>query len=142
MAVVLNYRFAMRRRTAAGWTSLNEVLLQSEWGHESDTDRLKIGDGVTAWIDLPYYGLDTTGVAAGDYGIAVPSIVSFAVNEFGQLTEAHSAPLAVGDGLSLDVDPITGVVTLSLNVPPVFDKRSTRAGDIRVTRSGDFRIIR
>lgn len=142
MAVTLNYRFAMRRRTAAGWTTLNEVLLQSEWGHESDTNRLKIGDGVTAWVDLPYYGLDDTGVTAGDYGIAAPSLVGFSVNEYGQLTQAKSVALEVGSGLSLDIDPITGAVTISLTVPPTFDKRSTQGGDIRVTPSGDIRVIR
>lgn len=58
MAVVLNYRFAMRRRTSADWTSLNEVLINSEWGYETDTGQLKIGDGVTAWGALPYVDTD------------------------------------------------------------------------------------
>ena len=55
MATVLQYRFAMRRRTASGWATLNEVLLLAEWGLETDTDQLKIGDGLTPWNDLPYF---------------------------------------------------------------------------------------
>lgn len=55
MAGTIYYRFRLRRRTAASWTALNEILLGSEIGHESDTGRLKIGDGVTAWNALPYF---------------------------------------------------------------------------------------
>lgn len=50
----VNLRFRVRRRTAANWASLNEILLDSEIGRESDTDRFKFGDGVTAWNSLAY----------------------------------------------------------------------------------------
>lgn len=53
---VLNLRFACRRRTAASWASINEVLLLAEIGLERDTGKFKFGDGVTAWNSLPYYG--------------------------------------------------------------------------------------
>lgn len=143
MAVTLSYRFAMRRRTAAGWTSLNEVLLQSEWGHESDTNRLKIGDGVSAWNDLPYYGLAPTGVTAGDYGMdpTTPEMVGFTVDEDGLLTAARTVPLVAGNGLSFDIDPNTGAVTISVN-SFVADNRITQAGDTRVTPNGDIRVTR
>lgn len=51
----LTYRFRMRYGTAAQWASVNEVLLPSELGNETDTGRLKIGDGITAWNSLPYF---------------------------------------------------------------------------------------
>lgn len=44
----------LRRGTAAEWTAANELLLLGEPGFEKDTYRLKIGDGVTLWNDLPY----------------------------------------------------------------------------------------
>lgn len=47
-------RFQMRQGTAAAWTTENGVLYVGEWGYESDTGKLKIGDGVTAWNTLPY----------------------------------------------------------------------------------------
>src|ERR1700761_7971807 len=40
--------------TAANWTSSNRVLLAGEIGCESDTKRIKIGDGSTAWNSLAY----------------------------------------------------------------------------------------
>lgn len=46
------------RGTAAAWTSNNTVLLEGELGIEIDSTpiQFKIGDGVTAWKDLPYAG--------------------------------------------------------------------------------------
>lgn len=43
-----------RRDLAANWTSVNPVLSNGMPGYETDTCRLKIGDGVTAWNALPY----------------------------------------------------------------------------------------
>jgi hypothetical protein len=43
-----------RRATAAVLTAANPVLAAGEFGIESDTGRMKIGDGTTAWSRLPY----------------------------------------------------------------------------------------
>jgi hypothetical protein len=51
-------RFQLRRGKAAFWTDQNPVLRDGEPGYEKDTKRLKIGDGVTFWRDLPYFGGD------------------------------------------------------------------------------------
>lgn len=56
MPEVIPYRFRVRRRTAASWASLNEVLLDSEIGLETDTRKFKIGDGSTAWNSMNYAG--------------------------------------------------------------------------------------
>lgn len=45
-----------KRGTAARWVELNLVLAAGEPGFEYDTKKMKIGDGVTAWNDLPYIG--------------------------------------------------------------------------------------
>ena len=44
----------LRRDTAANWTSANPVLVSGEPGFETDTGRLKVGDGSTMWASLPY----------------------------------------------------------------------------------------
>lgn len=44
----------MRRDTAANWTSTNPTLASGEWGLETDTRLMKIGDGTTAWNSLAY----------------------------------------------------------------------------------------
>jgi hypothetical protein len=50
----------IRRDTAANWTSANPTLAQGELGAETDTDKIKIGDGSTAWASLAYL-IDTSG---------------------------------------------------------------------------------
>lgn len=52
MAVVTAIQ--LRRGTAAQWTSANPVLSAGEQGWESDTNKVKIGNGSTAWASLPY----------------------------------------------------------------------------------------
>jgi hypothetical protein len=43
-----------RGDTAANWTSANPVLHDREQGIETDTKKIKIGDGITAWTSLKY----------------------------------------------------------------------------------------
>ena len=47
-------RIQIRRDTAADWTSANPVLSAGELGWESDTSKVKIGDGSTNWQSLGY----------------------------------------------------------------------------------------
>ena len=44
----------MREDTAVGWAAADPVLAAHEPGLESDTKRLKVGDGLTPWTRLPY----------------------------------------------------------------------------------------
>jgi len=53
MAVITTIK--LRRGTAAGWTSADPTLAAGEAGYESDTGKLKIGDGATAWTVLAYF---------------------------------------------------------------------------------------
>jgi hypothetical protein len=53
----------IRRDTAANWTSANPTLAQGELGAETDTSKIKIGDGSTVWNSLGYL-VDTGGYAA------------------------------------------------------------------------------
>lgn len=51
-----------RRGTASQWTSTNPVLASGEIGIESDTNKIKFGNGTTNWAGLPYFG---TGAVPG-----------------------------------------------------------------------------
>ncbi len=44
----------LRRGTAAAWTGANPTLAAGEPGYETDTGKIKIGDGSTAWNSLAY----------------------------------------------------------------------------------------
>ena len=53
----------IRRDTAANWTSANPTLAQGELGLETDTLKIKAGDGSTAWNSASYL-INTGGYAA------------------------------------------------------------------------------
>ena len=57
----------VKRGTASSWTSANTVLAAGEIGFESDTKKMKVGDGSTAWTSLAYTATDgdITAVVAG-----------------------------------------------------------------------------
>lgn len=49
------YRFVCRRDTAANWVIHgDDVLKEGEWGVETDTNKAKLGDGLTPYRALPY----------------------------------------------------------------------------------------
>jgi len=52
-------RIKLRRDTAANWLSANPILAAGEPGLETDTGKIKYGDGVTAYANLPHAGGDT-----------------------------------------------------------------------------------
>lgn len=54
----------LRRDTPTNWGSLNPTLLQGEFGLETTSGAIKIGDGATAWNTLAYYSTKIR-VAAG-----------------------------------------------------------------------------
>lgn len=45
----------LRNDTAANWTTANPTLAQGEMGVETDTLRVKFGNGSTAWTSLAYF---------------------------------------------------------------------------------------
>jgi hypothetical protein len=62
----------VRGGTAAGAVSTNPILAQKELGYETDTGKLKIGDGATAYTSLPYFNADeawaVSSLAGGETG--------------------------------------------------------------------------
>lgn len=65
-------QFQLRRDTAANWTSANPTLLAGEWGFETDTLAIKLGNGSTAWTSLAYYSTTirtASGVPSGSLGV-------------------------------------------------------------------------
>lgn len=92
----LNTRIVLRNDTAANWTLHNPTLLAGEAGYEVDTQKLKFGDGTTAWNDLPYFGEAAESLAkvyqteinkGSDHQEAITSIVDDA--------ELHNGDIAI-----------------------------------------------
>ncbi len=56
----------LRRGTAAAWTTANPTLAAGEVGVETDTLKVKVGNGATAWVSLAYL----TGSGGGGGGVS------------------------------------------------------------------------
>ena len=52
--VYMKSKFYFRRGKAASWAAQNFILGPGEPGFELDTGKLKVGNGVTPWNELPY----------------------------------------------------------------------------------------
>ena len=55
-------RLQLRRGTASQWTSANPILAAGEMGVETDTRKVKIGDGATSWSSLDYVAADAPAI--------------------------------------------------------------------------------
>jgi hypothetical protein len=95
-------KIQLRRDTAANWTSVNPVLSNGEPGYETDTRRIKYGDGVTAWNSLQYAGTsgnvnyaDSAGTVTAN---AQPNITSVGALTALTVTGNVAADKFIGDG--------------------------------------------
>ena len=48
------YQIQIRRGTASEWTAANSILAAGELAVETDTNKMKVGNGSTAWASLAY----------------------------------------------------------------------------------------
>jgi hypothetical protein len=63
----------IRRDTEANWTSVNPVLAHGEIGLETDTLRMKWGNGTSAWNLLAYF----TGSGGGGLNMKGTAVINF-----------------------------------------------------------------
>jgi trimeric autotransporter adhesin len=107
-------RFQLRRDTAANWASANSVLALGEPGVETDTLKVKVGDGSTAWNSLAYsITKDFTDLTSKPSTLAGYGITdSLALNALSVTQNAAS-----GDG-ALTYNNATGVFSYT---PPNFE---------------------
>ena len=64
MAKELNTRIQLKHGLAAKWTERNPVLLAGEIGIETDTLKMKVGNGTSDWKTLGYLGADANDILA------------------------------------------------------------------------------
>jgi hypothetical protein len=94
-------RFQLRRDNSTSWNSVNPILAEGEPGLESDTLKLKIGDGVTNWNNLPYY----TTVDFSDIENLPTTLAGYGITDASTTDEMDSAiSSAVSDAVSNLVD--------------------------------------
>jgi hypothetical protein len=111
-------RILIRRDTADNWTASNPTLASGELGGETDTGKLKLGNGSTAWNSLAYQGGVTsvngnTGVVTGLAPINNASFTGTFSAPTGTIT---STMLADGTIMDADINASAAIAYSKLNL--------------------------
>lgn len=119
-------RIQLRHDTAENWVAANPTLLDGEVGVETDTQKLKIGDGETDWNSLDYFFSESGGeggtvevdIATVDKaGIVKPDGTTITITEDGTISSVGggSAEVDTSNLVTLDSEQtITGKKTFSV----------------------------
>ena len=132
---VLTTHIEMRSDTEANWTANDPLLALGEFGLTTDGQnkgRFKIGDGVSAWSGLQYYGASSS--PSGDQYVTIDMLENGEVAlPVATETQAGGIVSAMGTN-AIYVNPVTGVASVaSLSV----NKLSQDDGTVLVLDGGD-----
>lgn len=83
-------KIQVRRGTAANWTTENPTLSVGELAFETDTGKIKVGTGSTAWTSLPYAGMTPTEVASA-ITAAIGGVIDLSPSTLDTLNELAAA---------------------------------------------------
>jgi len=121
-------KLQLRRGTAAEWTLVNPILADGEPAIESDTNKIKLGNGVTAWTALPYNTTDTSAIttainneitrAIAAEALLAPQITTYTKTEVdtalsGKASAANNTGINTGDETTATIKTKLGITTLS-----------------------------
>lgn len=134
----------LRRGTAAAWISADPTLLAGEPGFETDTGKLKIGDGTNQWTLLAYFAGGSSGGGTVWYtGATAPSDLVGVEDDFylnsatgniyqkGVSTWGTALMNIIGaDGNGIATITKTGTVALVDTYTITFDNASTTTFDV------------
>ena len=99
------YKIRVRRDTSGRWTFVNPVLGIGEVGFETDTRKLKVGDGTTPWNSLSYVAYE---VSAHNQAISTITGLQAALDNKAALSHSH----AISDVVNLQT-ALNGKAALS-----------------------------
>ena len=108
-----------RRDTSANWTSVNPIPAQGEPCYETDTGKLKIGNGSDNYVALPY--VSDGGGSSGDLPIASADTLgavkigeNLSITEDGVLSSTASGDVSAnGDNTFTGTNDFNGAVNLN-----------------------------
>jgi len=131
MSITLSALQKQRRDTAANWTAANPTLLAGEIGIESDTYKIKIGDGSTAWTSLGYEPWSELSA----YPIVNVDIASNAEIAVSKLADGNARQLLQTDAAGTGVEWASNI-----DVPGTLDVTGAATFDSSVTVQGDLTV--
>lgn len=150
------YQIQIRNDVAATWTSVNPILAQGEFGYESDTQKIKVGDGATHWVSLPYipyFGAitqltgDGTAIGPGSVAFTLTSVngnvgtfgdashtITFTVNAKGLITAASINSILIAES------QVTNLVSDLAGKQPVGNYITALTGDATAAGPGSVAV--
>lgn len=114
-------KILFRRDLAANWTLADPVLSAGEIGLESDTEKIKLGDGSSSWTELDYFygSLDDTNY--------VQSLVAgTGLTITGNSGSGSTPTINIGQSVAVSASPAFAQVTLN-NLPTADSHAATKA---------------
>jgi hypothetical protein len=117
-------RIQVRRGTASEWTSANPTLAAGEMGVETDTRKLKVGTGSTAWTSLSYIASDAPGIT-----------------EIAQ--DAIDQALSMGSGLTKSYNDNTNTISLGVDTTVIATNSyvDNAVGGLQNTVTSDYVLL-
>lgn len=125
-----------RRGTAAQWTSANPTLAAGELGYETDTAKLKLGNGSTAWTSLGYLNANLpTGGTTGQM-LAKASATNFDVAWTDELP-AQALVVAPTEKVNVTTATPTGTLAIDATTAGIWYFTTNTAANFTVNFRGN-----
>ena len=129
-------RIKLRRDTVANWISSNPILSGGEPGLETDTGRIKYGDGITPWRDLNYANSKIGGHAPVEINTQDPhswvnimgqpknasAVTGVAYDSQGNVITIHNNYRGLGTASGFDGDGFTTVTKVDASGATLWQK--------------------
>jgi len=101
-------KIQLRNDTSVNWADVNPTLASGEHGYETDTGKQKIGDGTTAWVDLPYKIVGEANTFTASQRGAITSLADDTVAWDFRTTNNYSVSLTADADITLATDGALG----------------------------------
>ena len=153
-------KIQLRRDTAANWTRVNPILDDGEPGVETDTNKVKYGDGNTTWISLEYasggLSLEYAGFQEGPGVMSgnVTSLTGSVGTSLSLTADGYSQMMWVPDASAVTINEIdaggnvynwayvddSGFTVASADFPDSYEWSFDTTGNLTLPPSGDILI--
>lgn len=113
----------MKRGNADEWSNTKGILAEGEWGLNTTTGEVKMGDGTSLWSDLPVTLLADAGGQLPDVvrGALAQNLSDPATPEGAALAEVIANSGGGGSATPLTYDPATGAYSVPAGSSITYD---------------------